>query len=138
MPELWGAPLPVWAIVIISLFLNPYFSNLARRILSVFGIVAKQNADERQYQRTRESEIFGVLKSLIEGNQAESKERDGVLKDQGKVLANLTMALHKNTDTVARLIDQIRILGYNAAVVDESLKEIKEHIETRRLRYEED
>lgn len=130
MPELWGAPLPVWAIVIISLFLNPYFTNLVKRILSIFGIVAKQNlqaeADERQYQRNRESEMFAVLKSIIDNSQAESKERD-------KILSNLTMALHKNTDALARQIDMIRLLAYNASTVDEKLEEISNHIQTRRL-----
>jgi hypothetical protein len=136
MPELWGAPLPVWAIIIIALlYNNPSFIKLLNKILSVLGIAIKEDkeaeATERQWRRNRDDKMFDVLKSLIDGFQMESKDRD-------KILSNLAMALHKNTDTVARLIDQVRILGYNAAVVDESLKEIKEHIETRRLRYEED
>jgi len=128
MPELWGAPLPVWAIVLLSLLLNRDFVGLLKRVLSIFGIVAKQSseaeADERKYQRSRESEMFAVLKSIIDSGQQESKERD-------QILNKLTLALHKNTDTIARLIDQMRIYGYNAAVLAEKIEELHD---TRRLR----
>jgi len=98
--------------------------------LSIFGIVAKQSSkaeqDERQYQRTRESEMFGVLKSIVDNAQQESKERD-------KVLNNLMIALNKNTDALSRQIDMIRLLAYNASVVDEKLGEISNRINTKRL-----
>lgn len=137
MPELFGIDLPIWVLSILFLLSNKNATDFFKKILSILGIITKQDkeaeADERQYQRIRDSQILEVLRSLIEGNQAESRERDNVLKDQGRILSDLTVALHKNTDTVARLIDQMRIYGYNAAVVDERLTELKNHIQTKRL-----
>lgn len=133
MPELFGVDLPIWLLAILFLLSNKDFMNFLKRILSVFGIVAKREKeaeiDERQWRRNRDDKMFDVLKSLIDGFQAESKERD-------KILSTLTAALHKNTDTLARQIDMIRLLAYNASTVDEKLQEISDNIQTRWLRHE--
>lgn len=130
MPELFGIDLPIWVLAILFLLSNKNATDFFKRILAIFGIIAKQDkeaeADERQYQRSRESEMFAVLKSIIDSGQIESKERD-------KILSNLAIALHKNTDMLSRQIDMLRTLAYNASVADEKLDEIRNHVMTRRL-----
>lgn len=134
MPELLGLGLPVWAIIIVLLLTNQHFTRTLNKTLSLLGIVSAKSTeseiDERRYQRSRESEMFGVLKSIIDNSQQESKDRD-------KILSELTATLQKNTDALSRQIDMIRLLAYNASTVDEKLDGIYNHIQTRRLKYEE-
>lgn len=126
---------PIWAALAFLLLTNQHTLKLLDKIFSVFGIALSGSrqveSDEREWRRSREDKMFEVLSSLIEGYQAESKDRD-------KTLSGLTATLQKNTDVLARQIDMIRLLAYNSATVDEKLEEIHLDIQTQFLRREDE
>ena len=126
MPELWGAPLPVWAIIIISLFaFNPNFTNLLKRMLATVGIIAKQekeaDLETERWMRQRADwaadTAFDILKTTIESYREESKDRD-------RILADLIAALNRNTNITAKQTDMIRILSQNSAQASDKLDNI--------------
>lgn len=126
---------PVWAALAFLLFTNQHTLKFLDKIFSVFGIALSGSrqveSDEREWRRSREDKMFEVLSSLIEGYQRESQDRD-------KILSGLNLSLQKNTDVLARQIDMIRLLAYNAATVDEKMEEIHLHIQTQLLRQDDD
>lgn len=126
---------PIWALLALLLLTNQHTIGLLKKFLSVFGIAIsgsqQAESDERQWQRGREDKMFGVIQSIIENGQEESKKDRQQLADLAGELSKNTNALSRQTDVLERQSDMIRLLAYNAATVDEKLERIHHHIETR-------